>query len=28
MTNGQKYPITFPRFLRCFGIVVGDKDLR
>jgi hypothetical protein len=28
MTNGQKYSITFHRFLRCFGIMAGDKDLR
>jgi hypothetical protein len=28
MTNGQRYSITFPRFLRCFGIMAGDKDLR
>jgi hypothetical protein len=28
MTNGQKYSITFPRFLRYFGIMAGDKDLR
>jgi hypothetical protein len=28
MTNGQKYSITFHRFLRFFGIMVGDKDLR
>jgi hypothetical protein len=28
MTNGQKYSITFHRFLRCFGIMARDKDLR
>jgi hypothetical protein len=28
MTNGHRYSITFPRFLRCFGIMEGDKDLR
>jgi hypothetical protein len=28
MTNGQRYSITFPRFLGCFGIMAGDKDLR
>jgi hypothetical protein len=28
MTNAQRYSITFPRFLRCFGIMAGDKDLR
>jgi hypothetical protein len=28
MTNAQRYSITFPRFLRCFGIMPGDKDLR
>jgi hypothetical protein len=28
MTNGQRYSITFPRFLRCFGIMVGDRELR
>jgi hypothetical protein len=28
MTNGQKYSITFHRFLRYFGIMAGDKDLR
>jgi hypothetical protein len=28
MTNGQKYSITFHRFLRCFGIMAGDGDLR
>jgi hypothetical protein len=28
MTNGQKYFITFHRFLRCFGVMAGDKDLR
>jgi hypothetical protein len=28
MTNGQKYSITFHRFLRCYGIMAGDKDLR
>jgi hypothetical protein len=28
MTNAQRYSITFHRFLRCFGIMVGDKDLR
>jgi hypothetical protein len=28
MTNGQRYSITFPRFLRCFGIIAGEKDLR
>jgi hypothetical protein len=28
MTNGQKYSITFHRFLRCFGIMAGDKDLK
>jgi hypothetical protein len=27
MTNGQRYSITFPRFLRWFGIMAGDKDL-
>jgi hypothetical protein len=28
MTNGQKYSITFHRFLRCFAIMAGDGDLR
>jgi hypothetical protein len=28
MTNGQKYSITFHRFLRCFGIMAGDGELR
>jgi hypothetical protein len=28
MTNGQRYSITFPRFLRFSGIMAGDKDLR
>jgi hypothetical protein len=28
MTNGQRYSITFPKFLRCFGIMAGNKDLR
>jgi hypothetical protein len=28
MTNAQRYSITFPRFLRCFGIMAGDQDLR
>jgi hypothetical protein len=28
MTNGQKYSITFHRFLRCFGIMAEEKDLR
>jgi hypothetical protein len=29
MTNAQRYSITFHshRFLRCFGILAGDKDL-
>jgi membrane-anchored protein YejM (alkaline phosphatase superfamily) len=28
MTNALRYSITFHRFLRCFGIMVGDKVLR
>jgi hypothetical protein len=28
MTNAQRYSTTFPRFLRCFGIMSGDKELR
>jgi hypothetical protein len=28
MTNGQKYSITFHKFLRCFGIMTGDGELR